>query len=93
MTEPLIPDAAYDAGDHEAARYVASSDAPDVAADVIRAAAPLIVVAELQALVDILAEKREEMCTEDHRPLRSSALGTAIDLLRTRIDELSAVTS
>lgn len=90
MTEPLIPDAAYDAGEKAALPYVATSDALDVASDVIRVAAPLIVNAELQALVDILREKREEFRAEDDRAIRSSGVGTAIDWLRTRIYELSA---
>ncbi len=96
MNEPLIPDAAYDAGEKAALPYVTpsygsdhiSTDAADVSSDVLRAAAPIIVAAELQALVDVLVEKHREMREEDGRALRSVGLSVAIDLLRTRGEEL-----
>jgi len=85
-----IPDAAYEAGAREALRNdeVDELAAVDVAADILRAAAPLIVAAELRRLTDKLEALAREMAAEDDRNIRSSALGEGVRRLRTRADEL-----
>lgn len=56
--------------------------------DAVRAAAPLIVAAELRRLADELDVRREEMRTEDDRTVRSSGLGEGTRRIRERAAEL-----
>jgi hypothetical protein len=89
--ERSIPEAAYEAGERAALPYVAEVDALDVARDVLRAAAPLIVAAELRRLTDGLEVVAREMAAEDDRNIRSSALGEGIRRLRVRADRYDDV--
>ena len=80
-----IPEAAYEAGERAAQPHVAAR-ALDVALDVLHAAVPLIVAAELRDLTDELEVVAREMAEEDDRNIRSSALGEGIRRLRIRAD-------
>jgi hypothetical protein len=93
MDELEIPDDAVYAGEEiisEAYVAVVRPDAEVVADDVIRAAAPLIVAAELERIADELDVRREEIRAEDDRTVRSSGLGEGIRHLRKRADELKS---
>jgi hypothetical protein len=56
--------------------------------DALKAAAPLIVAAELDRLADDLTLTQQDMREEDNRTIRSSGLGTGIARLRDRAAEL-----
>lgn len=81
MSELPIPEAAYEAGKRATLAYIeVDSDADDCASDAIRAAAPLVVGAELRRLA------------QDWRMVSSAGEGfwfrTAAELLERRAAEL-----
>jgi hypothetical protein len=54
----------------------------------LKAAAPLILAAELERIGVVLCQRQQEMRAEDDRSIRSAALGEAITVLRDRAAEL-----
>jgi len=81
-----IPDAVYEAGERAAMPYVAEVDALDVASDVLHAAVPLIVAAELRRLAAELEAIQQEMRETGERLFYSPGLGEGIRHLRVRAD-------
>lgn len=88
MSELEIPDAAYTAGESVAVDFVAESDAIDVASDILRAGAALIVAAELRRMADRIeadvAEARRHLGPDES----DGGAHDAVSALRERADEL-----
>jgi hypothetical protein len=80
--EVNLPTAAF-----MAAAEVSAVDGDTIDA-ILAAAAPLIVVAELERLGVALCQRQQEMRADDDRSIRSSGLGEAITVLRDRVAEL-----
>lgn len=89
MAELNIPDEVRATGFAAFAEAVQGGyDGPQIYAQTLAVAAPLIVAAELERIAALWKPLRDEMREVDNRTVRSSALGVAISDLERRASEL-----